>query len=127
MLLQDGKTRCFVAGTVGDITGSVDGLPVIPAPPLPTLPPPPAAPNLNLSNSVCNAQMYVVHLSWKDATGEDGYRVYRDGTLIATLGAGTGSYDDTSPDYGSHSYQVEAYNAAGAAGSSVMNSAGCVY
>ena len=124
VLLVNGQTRCFVAGTVGDITGPVDGLPVIPAPPLPVVP---NAPVLNVSNQACDATQYVVRLSWKDVEGETGYRVYRDGTQIATLGAGAGSFDDNSPDYGSHSYQVEAYNAGGSAGSSVNYSTGCVY
>ena len=124
LLLPDGYTRCFVAGSNGDITGSVAGLPVIPAPPLPT---PPPAPVLNVSNQTCTAFQYIVRLSWKDVESETGYRVYRDGTLIATLGADTSTYDDISPTYSSHSYQVEAYNAHGAAASSIVNSIGCVY
>jgi hypothetical protein len=124
VLLPDGFTRCFVAGVTGDVTGPVDDLPVIPSPPLPA---PPAAPVLNVSNQTCTYLQYVVRLSWKDVEDETGYRVYRDGTLIATLGEGASSYDDNSPTYGSHGYMVEAYNTVGAAGSPVMNSAGCVY
>lgn len=124
VLLPDGFTRCFVAGVTGDVTGPVDDLPVIPSPPLPA---PPAAPVLNVSNQTCTFLQYVVRLSWKDVEAETGYRVYRDGTLIATLGEGASSYDDNSLTYGSHGYLVEAYNTVGSAGSPVMNSAGCVY
>jgi hypothetical protein len=80
-----------------------------------------------VSNKTCDSTIYVVHLSWNDVQGEDGYRVYRDGTQIATLGAGTGSFDDTSPDYNAHSYYVEAYNAFGSASSAPKNSEGCLY
>jgi hypothetical protein len=88
---------------------------------------PPAAPTLSLNNQVCDATQYVVRLSWKDVEGETGYRVYRDGMLIATLGANTTVYDDSSPDYNGHDYRVEAFNAAGAASSATQSSPGCVY
>jgi hypothetical protein len=68
-----------------------------------------------------------VRLSWKGVDGEDGYRVYRDGKLVATLSAGTTSYDDTSPDYNADAYRVEAYNDVGASASSTLNSEGCLY
>jgi hypothetical protein len=116
--------RCFVAGSTGDVSGSLDGLPVIPAPPLPVAPP---APALNVSTKVCDSSEYVVRLSWKDVEGESGYRVYRDGSLIATLGANATVYDDAAPDYESHDYRVEAFNAAGAASSAALKSEGCLY
>ena len=97
------------------------------APTTPSSPSTPSAPSLSLSNKTCDSNAYVVHLSWTDVDGEDGYRVYRDGSLIATVGAGSSSYDDTSPDYSSHAYRVEAYNAAGAASSGSKSSEGCLY
>jgi hypothetical protein len=126
-------TRCFAAGSTGEATGPLDELPIIPAPPLPVTPTPtatlapPAAPVLSVSNQVCDAVQYVVRLSWKDVDGETGYRVYRDGMLIAALGANTTVYDDSSPDYNAHDYRVEAFNAAGMASSGALKSAGCVY
>jgi hypothetical protein len=123
--------RCFAAGSTGDVSGSLDGLPVIPAPPLPVLatstPPAPAAPTLSLNNQVCDATQYVVRLSWNNVEGEDGYRVYRDGSLIATLGANVTVYDDVSPDYNAHAYRVEAFNASGATSSATVGSEGCLY
>jgi hypothetical protein len=130
--LQNGA-RCFAAGSTGDVSGSLDGLPVIPAPPLPVTPTPtptlapPAAPVLSVSDQVCDASQYAVRLSWKDVEGEAGYRVYRDGALVATLGANATVYDDLSPDFNSHDYRVEAFNAAGAASSATESSEGCVY
>jgi len=124
VLLPDGVTRCWVAGSTGILTGPLDGLAVVPASKLLVGP---AAPGLDVSNQTCDAKKYVVHLSWHDVEGETAYRVYRDGTLIATLDVDTDSFDDTSPDYKPHSYQVEAYNDYGAAGSPDINSEGCVY
>jgi hypothetical protein len=132
--LQNGA-RCFSAGSTGDVSGSLDGLPVIPAPPLPVLatvtptstPEPPGAPELNVSTKICDSSEYVVRLSWKDVQGETGYRVYRDGALVATLGANATLYDDTSPDYNAHAYRVEAYNDAGTSSSATKNSEGCLY
>ena len=56
----------------------------------------------------------------------DGLPVYRDGALIATLGADAASYDDTSPDLETYGYQVEAYNGYGSGGSSAKDSESCV-
>jgi hypothetical protein len=78
-------------------------------------PSPPAAPTgLQITNSAC-IHNYNVTLAWTDqADNETGYRVYRDGVLIATLSANVTSYVDVPPDPGSHVYAVEAYNEAGA-------------
>jgi len=127
VLLPNAVNRCFVAGSTGTVTGSTDGLSVIPAPPLPVAPVAPAAPVLNVSNQICDATQYVVRLSWKDVDGEDGYRVYRDGALLATLGSGATSYNDASPDYSPHEYFAEAFNAVGEAASAKTKSPGCVY
>jgi hypothetical protein len=124
------EARCFAAGSTGDVSGSLDGLPVIPAPPLPAATAtvaPPAAPTLSLNNQVCDAIQYVVRLGWTNVEGETGYRVYRDGSLIANLGANATLYDDVSPDYNAHDYRVEAFNSSGAAGSATLQSTGCVY
>jgi hypothetical protein len=135
ILVPTSGSHCWVSGSTGTTSGLLDNLPVIVPPPLPPTPTPsaiptiaaPGAPELNVSNQTCTAFTYVVRLSWKDVINETGYRVYRDGALIATLGAGVVSYDDTSPDYLSHSYRVDAFNITGTTSSSIKNSAGCVY
>jgi hypothetical protein len=66
----------------------------------------------------------VVTLQWSNVTGELGYRIYRDGALIAMLPANSTTYDDASPDYNSHAYQIQSFNDAGSANSSVQNSEG---
>ena len=122
----------------------MSGLVVVPAPALPATteaPPPvvvattpapvpvaPATPGkFNVSTKSCTSSEYVVTLHWSNVTGESGYRIYRDGTLIATLPENSTTYDDASPDYNSHSYQVQSYNDAGSANSSAQNSEGCLY
>jgi hypothetical protein len=63
----------------------------------------------------CTSGVLSVSLSWNDkADNEEGYRVYRDGALIADLSAGTTSYKDTAPIIsGNYTYVVTAFNAAG--------------
>ncbi len=122
--------RCWASDTTLDLIGPVMDLPVIAAPPTPTpaisTPPPPG--NLAISNQVCTSETYSVTLSWFDAAGnEDGYRVYRDGALIATLGAGSNSHTDFPPGSGPYTYGVEAFNAAGASVRLTVQEAGCVY
>jgi len=79
------------------------------------LPEPPQAPARLSFERVCNAKMYQITLSWLDrADNETGYRVYRNGTLIATLSANTTSYVDNPPFGGPYTYTVEAFNAGGA-------------
>jgi hypothetical protein len=135
ILIPNSGSHCWVSGSTGSTSGILDNVPVVVPPPLPPTPTPsaiptvaaPAAPELNVSNQVCTAFSYIVRLSWKDVPNETGYRVFRDGALIATLGAGVVSYDDTSPNYLSHSYRVDAFNVTGATASLTKNSAGCVY
>ena len=51
-------------------------------------------------------------LTWNSVPGAVGYRVYRDGTLITTLGSGVTTYTDANrPDGSTQRYQVGAYNA----------------
>jgi murein DD-endopeptidase MepM/ murein hydrolase activator NlpD len=78
---------------------------------------PPAAPNQLRVRAVSSRR---VDLSWNDrSNNEDGFRIYRNGSLIATVGANTTSYSDTTVrPRTSYCYQVAAYNAAGEARSS---------
>jgi hypothetical protein len=78
---------------------------------------PPAAPNQLRVRAVSSRR---VDLSWNDrSNNEDGFRIYRNGSLIATVGANTTSYSDTTVRPRTrYCYQVAAYNAAGEARSS---------
>ncbi|RKX24102.1 MAG: hypothetical protein DRP45_08960, partial [Candidatus Zixiibacteriota bacterium] len=66
-----------------------------------------------------------INLSWTDnASNETGFRLYREGLLIATLGAGATSYQDASLDCNhGYSYYIIAYNNAGESGHSNTASA----
>lgn len=68
----------------------------------------PAAPT-NLSASAVSCSQ--VNLSWSDNSGnEEGYKVYRNGNLIATLGTGVTSYQDTGLSASTtYSYTVKAF------------------
>jgi fibronectin type 3 domain-containing protein len=68
----------------------------------------PGAPT-NLSASVGSCSQ--VNLSWSDNSGnEDGYKVYRNGNLIASLGSNVTSYQDTGLTASTvYSYTVKAY------------------
>jgi PKD repeat protein/surface antigen len=72
----------------------------------------PAAPS-NLSATALSASR--IDLTWNDNSGnETGFRLYREGLLVTTLGAGTESYQDTGLDCGTgYNYYVVAYNDAG--------------
>ena len=55
-----------------------------------------------------------VSITWTDVAGEDGYRVYRDGVAIVTLGSGVITHLDLEvPGPGPHTYCVEAFNVDG--------------
>lgn len=120
--------RCWVSDSTGETKGPVDELPIYPAPPLPEPVSPPESPaRLNLSDFICDSKLYRVSIEWLDrADDEDGYRVYRDGALIATLGANANGYTDDPPRPGPHTYGVEAINEGGASTRETISDQGCV-
>jgi hypothetical protein len=89
----------------------------------------PEAPgNLYIANQVCSGQEYTVTLNWFDqADNEDGYRVYREGALIATLGPDASAYSDSPPYGGPYTYGVEAFNNAGESTQPTVQEGGCIY
>ena len=139
-----GGSQCWISAITVETLGSVGGLPVIPPPPLPTstatkpplptstvITPPlqiPAAPQQPyIDNRICNGQQYSVSLRWIDAaSNEDGYRIYRDGSLLSTLGAGATQFTDTPPFGGSYTYEIEAFNAAGVSARAAVSESGCI-
>lgn len=120
--------RCWVSDTTTETSGPVDGLQIIPAPPTQVPVTPPSAPaRVRVTDMVCDAKQYRVTIGWLDQSdNEDGYRVYRDGSLIVTLGANVTSYTDNAPKPGPHTYAVEAYNEGGASARESVVDKGCV-
>jgi len=126
----DGSGNCWLYPQYATISGNTASLTEysIPATPTPSLPA--HVKNLNASISceldaedVLIKRVKVV-LSWTDvANNEDGYRIYRDGTLLIALAANSTEYTDntTQPsNWGAIdpqpiilTYAVEAYNGAG--------------
>jgi CSLREA domain-containing protein len=87
---------------------------------------PDAPGNLSIAARECNAKIYTVTLVWSDnSDNEDGFRLYREGSLIATLGENVAGYTDTPPYGGPYKYEVEAFNSAGASGRSSVVEIGC--
>jgi len=135
VLMPGGSGHCAASGSVLELSGPTASLPIIAAPPTPTTEPTateapqePAAPGkLVVANQVCTSQAYNVSLAWIDAASDEtGYRVYRDGNLIATLGPNASSYTDSPPYGGPYQYGVEAYNAAGASSRPTVVESGCI-
>jgi hypothetical protein len=62
-----------------------------------------------------------------NADNEEGYRVYRDGNLLATLGKNAKSYTDHPPYGGPYTYGVEAFNSTGVSDRPTVQEGGCIY
>lgn len=74
---------------------------------------PPVAPGSVTATAAGGTQVTVAWRAASDNRAVTGYHVYRDGTLVATVGAVT-SYQDTGlRDAQTYSYQVQAFDAAG--------------
>jgi hypothetical protein len=144
-LLPQSTAHCWVSDTTVEVIGPVVDLPIIAAPPLPTdtptptpkppkpkpttpQPSPPAAPaQLTITKKVCTDTEYSVTLGWMDiANNEDGYRVFRDGQLIATLAKNATGYKDNPSGSGPYTYGVEAFNAAGSSQRPAVYEDGCL-
>ena len=71
----------------------------------------PSAPS-NLSGTALGWDS--LFLEWSDAANEDGYRIYRDGSLISDVSANAVTFSDTGLKGGTtYQYTVRAYNDAG--------------
>jgi hypothetical protein len=140
----DASGTCWLWGQYATVTGNTAGLQEYAAPPTPTptvtptptftpTPPPPNAPaNVSVSKAcvplVLPQYMLTAIISWEDkSTDETGFRVYRDGTLITTLGPNVITFNDSIPiNMGVPvTYGVEAFNATGASSQTNANAVIC--
>jgi len=87
------------------------------------LPPLPSAPVINSSGYVPGSKLYTarLNLSWTSSSYANGYRLYRNGSLVADLGGATSYTIDNQNDNTTYQYVVEAYNAAGNTSSAPAN------
>ena len=115
-------TSCWVPAEFSNANGNTSLLPVItPSAPTALASGSPAAPtglkyNFNCAFNADGSYTINVSLGWTDRSdNEQGFYVYRNGALIATLGAGTTSYTDIFVGTGSqaNTYQVASFNATG--------------
>jgi len=137
----DGGGICWLWGQWAIVAGNTANLPEYPIPPTPTPQPTPtqsvpAAPQDLLAVKACNMHFGgfppvlgfdpEVTLSWTDkAQNETGYHVYRDGSLIATLGVNANGYFDDDASVGAQTYGVEAFNDTGASVRKSADTEGC--
>lgn len=119
--------ECWLWGEYVEVTGSYWVVSSVTPPPTSTRPPP-NAPSFQSWDFLCtfngiNTDINVT-LKWSDkSNNETGYRVFRDGGLVAELPADSTSYtDEVAVDAGqSASYRVEAYNSTGTASTSTIS------
>lgn len=78
---------------------------------------PPVSPSNLFAEPVSQS---IVSLQWSDSSNnEDGFKIYRDGSIVATISANSTIYQDTGLGAGkTYHYVVKAYNAAGESGAS---------
>ena len=99
--------QCWVSGISLEGGGDPGQTPLVDVGPLPGIPV-----GLAAGKTTCSANLnaYPVELGWNDGTGETGYRLYRNGTLVVTLGANADSYVDEAPKGTALTYELEAFN-----------------
>lgn len=114
--------RCWVSDVTIERLGAVDLLPIVPGPPVPAAPT-----QLSIAREYCvPGQVFRVTLQWVDAaTNETGYRVYRDGALLATLPATANSFTDSPPMGRPYTFAVEAISADAASTQATVQSQAC--
>lgn len=119
--------QCWLWGEYVQVSGSYWVVSSVTPPPTSTLRPP-NAPSFQSWDYTCtyngvNNDLNVT-LTWSDkSNNETGYRVFRDGGLVAELPAGSTAYaDKVAVDSGQGvGYRVEAYNVTGTASTSTIS------
>jgi hypothetical protein len=121
---------CWVANDLAKPSGSILQLPTVIAPATST-PVPPNAPAWSTYNYTCEyasgGSNMTMNLAWTDrSSNEDGFTVYRDQKVVATLAPNVNAYVDVAfvASGTTVSYKVEVFNKAGRASSSTIT-AGC--
>ncbi|MFH1682129.1 MAG: Ig-like domain-containing protein [Candidatus Eisenbacteria bacterium] len=75
---------------------------------------PPDAPLPPANPAASDTSCHFVLVTWDDTADEEGYRVHRNAVPIATLPAGSISYQDGGVESGeTHAYRIEAFNSCG--------------
>jgi hypothetical protein len=103
---------CWVADTTVKKQGSPEGTPALTGPNLPD------SPEGFDANTACNLDPkhkgYMVNMRWQAVDGATGYRLYRNGQLLASVGGNALNYKDSAPVGGKgFVYEIEAIDANG--------------
>lgn len=116
--------ECWLWGGYADVTGSYWVVPSVTPPPTATIPPP-KAPSIQWDYYCSYATGLIdITLKWKDvASNETGYRVLRNGQVIAELPADSTTYSESITLIPGEKtiYQIQAYNATGSTTSSPIS------
>ena len=113
---------CWLWGEYADVIGSYWAVASVTPPATATIAPP-QAPSIQKWDFSCGLGTMTFTMSWTDrATNETGYRVYRDGELLAELPANSTSYTDSIALLSGESteYYLQVYAPSGSANSSLM-------
>ena len=113
---------CWLWGQYVEVAGSYGAVPSV-TPPATVTSAPPQAPSIVEWKFSCAGGTMTFIVSWEDkANNETGYRVFRDGEVVAELPANSTSYTDTMTPTGSENvdYYLQVYSPFGSANSSIM-------
>jgi hypothetical protein len=111
--------NCWVSVSNLKDPGNYSYLPVVDFPPLPEVPF-----QMVVVKRDCEGRSLVV-LSWPDVTGETGYRIYREGIMLASLKMNATEYQDYPPIANSYFYEIESINNYGVSVRFSISVAGC--
>jgi hypothetical protein len=120
----DGSGQCWVLGELGTVSGNVAALPEV-TPEAGQDTGAPDKPSIQKYNFFCNSATgnTDVSIAWSDkADNESGYRVYRNGNVVAELPIDSTKFAETITLLAGQSagYTIEAFNQFGATSSSVI-------
>jgi SH3-like domain-containing protein len=119
----DSKTgTCWLWGQYVEVTGSYWLVPTLTPPPTATVAPP-QAPSIQKWDFSCSGGTMTFSIQWEDrATNETGYRIFRDGELVAELPANSTSFTESVALLASESatYYLQVYGPSGSANSAIM-------
>jgi hypothetical protein len=110
---------CWISVSNVKDPGDYSYLPIVDFPPLPEAPF-----QMVVDKRDCVGRNLVV-LHWQDVIGETGYRIYRDGIMLAPLKMNATEYRDYPPNANSYFYEIESINAYGVSVRFSMSVAGC--
>ncbi len=113
----DARGTCWLWGQYATVSGNLAAIPEVAAPVVPAAPGGLSISRVckNFANPAPHVEITKVTFTWSDKSdNEDGFYIYRDGTIIATLGPGATSFSENPPGNKlNRTYGVAAFNEIG--------------